>query len=240
MGEPLGHVVAFRAVIATVDVADIGSAATIRALLHRPAVDKVPGLRWIDVAVMTTLATTRPPGLRRAGLLAFWDDEDAADAFRTSHPFAQPFAGGFHALLEPLRAYGSWPGLSSDIPAGRAVPHEGPVVVLTLGRLRPSQLVRFVRASRPAERAAKDAPGLIWGSAGARPPFVTTVSIWQDSLATAAFAYGRQKPAHSDAIAEQQRKDFHRQSAFVRFAPLRVEGAVAGVNSLSAAVVNVQ
>lgn len=220
--------------IATVDVADIGSAATIRTLVHRPAVDSVPGLQWVDVAVLTTLATTRPPRLRRAGLLAFWDDEDTADAFRRSHPFSQPFASGFHAVLQPLRAYGSWPGLSSDIPTDRAAPHEGPVMVLTLGRLRPSQLVRFVRASRPAERAAKVAPGLIWGTAGARPPFVTTVSIWQDSQATAAFAYGRQNTAHSDAIAKQQRKDFHRRSAFVRFAPLRLEGALEGVNSLSA------
>ena len=51
---------------------------------------------------------------------------------------------------------------------------------------------------------------------------------------TAAFAYGRQPPAHSDAISAQQRKDFHRQSAFIRFAPTRLEGTLRGSNPLVA------
>jgi len=51
-----------------------------------------------------------------------------------------------------------------------------------------------------------------------------TISIWKNSQTTAAYAYGQKRLQHSKAIAEQERKDFHRQSAFVRFAPLRAEG----------------
>ena len=61
------------------------------------------------------------------------------------------------------------------------------------------------------------------------------MSIWGDAQVTAAFAYGRQPPAHSDAISAQQRKDFHRQSAFIRFAPTRLEGSLGGSNPLVAA-----
>ena len=225
--------------IATVHVADLGAAGTVRTLLRRPAVDRVPGLRWADVAPLAPLAMSRPPSLRRAALMAFWDDDAAVDRFVESHPVGRRFADGFHARLSPLRAFGSWPGLPSDLPTARTVPHEGPVVVFTLGRLRLSQTVRFLRTSRPAERAALESPGLVWGMAAARPPFVATISIWEDSRASATYAFGRQRPQHSEAIAAQERKDFHRQSAFVRFAPLHVSGSLDGPSPLAAAAINV-
>ena len=223
--------------IATVHVADLGPAGTVRALLRRPSAAKVPGLRWAEVSPAAPLAMNRPPSLRRAALFAFWDDEAAVDRFAASDPVARRFDGGFHARLSPLRAFGSWPGLPADLTSERTVPHDGPVVVLTLGRLHLSQVVRFLRTSRPAERAALESPGLVWATAAARPPFVATISIWEDSRSSATYAFGRQRPQHSEAIAEQQRKDFHRQSAFVRFAPIRLEGALDGPNPLAAAAI---
>ena len=220
--------------IATVQVADLGPAGTLRTVVRRPKLRRTPGLRAAEAAVFAPLALSGPPPVRRAGLIAFWDDEAAFDRFLERDDVGQRFAGGFQARLRPLRAHGSWPGLPDDVPTSRAVDHDGPVVVLTLGRLRVSQVVRFLRTSRSAERAALDQDGMIWGSAAARPPFVATVSIWQDARVTASYAYGRQQPAHSDAISEQQRKDFHRQSAFIRFAPIRMEGELGGANPLVA------
>ena len=216
--------------IATVDIADLGTTGTVRAIRGRPRAGRVPGLQWADVAVAAVLGANRPPTLRRAALLAFWDDEDAAVRFETGHPAAAPFEGGLHLRLRPLRSFGSWPGLPEDLPHTRAVPHDGAVVVLTLGRLRLSQTIRFIRASRPAERAAVASDGLIWGTAAARPPFVATVSVWASSRDAAAFAYGQQRPAHADAISQQERKDFHRQSAFVRFSPVHIAGSLTGDN----------
>lgn len=221
--------------IATVQLADLGSVGTLRAIMRRPKPDRIQGLRSAEVAVLAPLALSGPPPLRRGGLIAFWDDEAAFDRFREHDPVGQRFAGGFEARLRPLRAFGSWPGLPSDVPKGRAVQHEGPVVVLTLGRLRISQTVRFLRASRPAEHAAKAHEGLIWGSAAARPPFVATVSIWRDATDSAAYAYGTDRSGHPDAIAEQRRKDFHRLSAFIRFAPIRLSGTLSGTNPFDAA-----
>ncbi|MGH9213861.1 MAG: spheroidene monooxygenase [Acidimicrobiales bacterium] len=220
--------------IATVQMADLGPASTLRAIMRRPKPSDTPGLKAAEVAVFAPLAVSGPPPIRRAGLIAFWDDDDGFDRFVDNDPIGQRFSGGFQARLRPLRAHGSWPGLPGDVPTSRAVQHDGPVVVLTLGRLRISQAVRFLRTSRPAERAAAAHDGMIWGSAAARPPFVATMSIWEDAQVTAAFAYGRQQPAHSDAISAQERKDFHRQSAFIRFAPTRLEGTLRGSNPLVA------
>jgi heme-degrading monooxygenase HmoA len=215
--------------IATVSVADLGLGGTLRSLRHRPSPAEVRGLRWLDVAAAVPLASTRPPSFRRAVLLAFWDDEDSATEFANTHPLARTFThGGFHALLRPLRAFGSWPGLPTDIPRTRVTNHDGPVLVLTLGRLRISQLFRFLRASRPAERAAVAADGFMWGTASARPPFVATVSVWSSDEAAAAYAFEDPGTGHPQAITQQRRKDFHHESAFVRFAIASSTGTLPG------------
>lgn len=141
-------------------------------------------------------------------------------------------AGGTaRAVLRKLRS-------EDDVPRSRAVPHEGPVIVFTLGWLRVSQLPRFLKTSNPAERSANASEGMLWGSAAVRPPFVATVSMWRDSQAAAGYAYGKQRPEHSDAIVEQRRKDFHKRSAFIRFAPTFVSGSLGGKNPLPSSAVD--
>lgn len=221
--------------IVTVQLADLGARGTVRALARRPDLAGVPGLLSAETMLLAPLAPTRPPAINRAGLVAFWDDDEAADRFVATHPVGQRFHGGVRAHLRPLRAHGAWPGLPADVPAERAVPHEGPVVVLTLARLRAGQTIRFARASRPAEQAATEHAGMIWGTAAIRLPFLATISVWVDSQAAAGYAYGKQRPAHHDAIERQHEKDFHRESAFIRFAPTRMEGSIGGSNPFDAA-----
>lgn len=215
--------------IATVDVADVGRRSLIQAMRRRPTPDDVPGLRWLDVAPAAALASMRPPGLRRAVLLAMWDDEPSAIEFARTHPLAQRFRDdGFHAVLRPLRAFGSWPGLPADVPRSRVTRHDGPVIVTTLGRLRFSQAFRFFRASRPAERAALAAEGFLWGTAAARPPFMATVSVWSSDEAAAAYAYADATAGHPRAITRQRQKDFHHESAFIRYAVVSSTGRLPG------------
>ncbi len=215
--------------IATIDVANVGALSTLRTLRRRPKPSDVPGLRWLDIAAAIPLASKRPPGLRRAVLFAMWDDESAAAAFADTHLLAERFAHNcFHAVLRPLRAFGTWPGLPVDVPRERVTHHDGPVIVTTLGRLRMSQTLRFLRASRPAERAAITADGFEWGTAAARPPFVATVSMWGSDEAAAAYAYADAEAGHPRAIARQRHKDFHHESAFVRYAVMSSSGTLPG------------
>ena len=164
--------------------------------------------------------------------MSLWDDDVALDRFQAEHPLAKKFAEGFHVRLEPLRAYGSWPGLPADVPTERSVDYDGPAVVLTLGRLRLTQTVRFLRTSGKAEAKVVRAPGLIWATALARPPFLATCSLWEDTRALSTYAYGHSDPRHSDAINAQAAKDFHHQSAFIRFRPYGAHGSLSGRNPL--------
>jgi hypothetical protein len=213
--------------IATVNIADLGARRALRSLWHRPGPATVDGLRWLDTAVAVPLASKRPPGLRRSVTIAFWDDEEAAAAFAKDHPLGQRYAdNGFRAVLRPLRAFGTWPGLPDDLPRARDAVHDGPVLVTTLGRLRVTQAGRFFRASRPAERSAVAAAGFVWGTAASRLPFMATVSLWSSDEAAAAYAYGDPQAGHPHAITQQRRKDFHHESAFIRYAPLSMTGSV--------------
>lgn len=219
--------------IASVHVSDVGMATALR-LLRGPR--RVPGLVAADAALAAPLraqAGSKPaPMLGRVGLIAFWQDDDALNAFIEDHPYGRRLAGGWWARMEPLRAYGSWPGLPAGIERSRVVSEDGSAVVVTLGRLRLPRTRQFLRASRPAESTALASPGFLWGTALARPPFVSTVSLWESAGAAAAYAYGAHPGAHAAAITADRQNAFHHRSAFVRFRPTKVTGALAGRNPL--------
>ncbi len=220
--------------IASVHIADVGLRSALAVLRKTPKPAAVPGLRHANVGLTATLSgSVRPaPELGRVGLVAFWDGDDALDTFLATDPLAATLAGGERLRLAPLRAFGSWPGLGDGVPGARSVEHDGPAAVLTLGRLRFTQTVRFLRASAKAEGAVVAAPGLIWATGLARPPFVCTCSLWESTRALSTYAYGHAQPAHSDAIAAGEEKAFHHEQAFIRWHPYGSEGALGAKNPL--------
>lgn len=223
--------------IASVHVADVGARRALGVLRKAPSPSATPGLRHANVGTAARLSgSIRPqadPG--RVGLVAFWDDDDSLDRFLTNDPLAATLSSGWHLRLAPLRATGTWPGLPDDVPAVRPAGDNGPAAVLTLGRVRLSQVVRFFRASAKAEGRAVQAPGLTWATGLARPPFVATCSLWESERALATYAYGSSEPEHRDAIAAGEEKPFHHESAFIRFRPYDSHGSLDGKNPLAAA-----
>jgi len=221
--------------IASVHVADVGARAGLAVLRRAPKPGSTPGLRFATTALAAPLGPSflPSPDVKRAGLVAFWDDDQALERFVGEHPLAAVLSGGWELRLEPLRAHGAWPGLPTDLPAARASVHEGPAAVLTLGRLRLTQAVRFLRASAKAEGRVVRAPGLIWATGFGRPPLVATCSLWQDTRSLAAYAYGSVEPAHADAVARGEAKPFHHRQAFIRFRPYSTRGSLAGANPLA-------
>lgn len=221
--------------IASVHLADVGARSALAVVRKAPRPAASPGLRHANVALAAPLGgSVRPaPDPGRVALVAFWDDDDALDRFLADHPVAARMAGGWHVRLAPLRAWGTWPGLPSDVPRTRTVEHDGPAAVLTLGRLRLTQAVRFLRASAKAEARVVQMPGLTWATGLGRPPFVATCSLWQTTDALSSYAYGLDETAHPGAITSDRTKPFHHQSAFIRFRPYGSHGSLAGRNPLS-------
>jgi hypothetical protein len=180
------------------------------------------------------------PNLGRVGLIAAWEDEEALDSFLGSHPLAEQLADGWHARLEPLRAFGSWSSLPDFPSQERAVePHEQ-VVVLTLGRLRMSRALAFLRASSLAEGQAVAEPALLASTGLARPGLVATLSVWRTAEAMRAYATGRSGRGHSAALQANSAHPFHRESIFMRFRPLASTGLWDGCDPLALQVSSAQ
>jgi len=227
--------------IASVHLADVGARTALAMSRKPPPPGSISGLRRAETALAAPLGASivPKPQFGRAGLVAFWDDDDAIDRFLTDDPLAAKFASGWHVRLAPLRAYGTWPGFPrEEVTDQRHVEHEGPVAAITMGRLRTSQAIRFLRASAKAEGAVLEAPGVTFTTGLARPPsFVSTFSLWESTRALSTYAYGSKEPAHPDAIANGEAKPFHHQQAFIRFRPYASQGRLEGKNPLAAAFV---
>lgn len=223
------------AVIASVHLADVGAGTALRLLRRAPRAGSIEGLRHAEVAAAAPLkgSSMPSPALRRVALVAFWEGDDALDRFLLlDHPITARLEDGWHSRLEPLRAFGAWPGLPDDLSASRTTDYDGPALVLTLGRLRLTRAIRFLRTAARAQSSALDAPGLVWGTGLARPPLVATFSLWESTRALSTYAYGQRDPGHPDAIATDRTKPFHLRSAFIRFRPYGIQGRLGGRNPL--------
>ncbi|MGH1488691.1 MAG: spheroidene monooxygenase [Acidimicrobiales bacterium] len=220
--------------VVSVHVADLG----IKSLLVRPPKPaQVAGLLQADVGLCADLGPGFVPrlNLRRLGMVAFWEDQASLDGFLASDHRAAKMASGWMATLQPIRAFGSWPGLPTEVPRSRDIDSEGPVVVTTLGKLKMSQARRFLSTSAKAEARVLSAPGLRWSTGFGSPPFVATLSVWDSAQSVKDYAYGSDEgPEHPDAIDVDRAQPFHHRNAFIRFRPLSVSGSIDGISPIAA------
>ncbi|WP_205325471.1 hypothetical protein [Glycomyces sp. YM15] len=208
------------------------------ALLRPPS---APGLRHIEVLAGMELGapvlSPRRMQLRRLAVFAEWDDEAALDAFLTQHRFGRSLGAGWHVRLEFLRRWGTVRELEHlPTETGRTDPTE-PVVAVTLARVRLPELPRFIRWGRPVERQVRDHPETTLALAAMRPVrTVSTFSVWTSSRAMTGMVFGRGEgdaaQRHSAAMAERDRRDFHREFTTLRFRPLSEHGSWQGRTNL--------
>lgn len=223
--------------IVSVHLADVGKSAALRLLRTKLDRDAGHGLRYAQLAIAAPLGRRLlpRPDLGRAGLIAAWDEDAALDDFLAGHPLAAQLAHGWRVRLRPTRVFGAWPQLVG-LPADEEPMDDAePAAVLTLGRLRLSQTLRFLRASAAAEDLAVRDPALLAATGLARPPaFVATFSLWRSTGEMRAYARGDTEPGHRAAVRAHAASPFHHQSAFVRFRPYRAEGTWDGRDPLAA------
>ncbi|MEU9116053.1 spheroidene monooxygenase [Streptomyces sp. NPDC048483] len=226
--------------IISLHFAELGVRAARAALTERPRPEAVPGLRYAQTTLTGGIAAGIPrlrPG--RAALLAAWEDDAALDRFLAEDPLARRMADGWHVRLQPVRATGSWSPMPVELTPGAVMNDEdGPVAVLTLGRLRLRlrRAVPFLRANSTASGRAAADPSLVASVALARPPrFVGTFSVWRSVAAMSRYAYGSARPEHKEAVRAHQATAFHHEAAFVRCRPYGAEGRLDGREPITAA-----
>lgn len=223
--------------IASVHLADVGPRTALRLLRTTPDPAAVPGLRYLETTTTAPLGghLLPKPTPGRVGLIAAWDDERALDDFLANHPLAAQVAHGWHVRLQPTRIFGAWPQLPGLLAKEEPMDDAEPAAVLTLGRLRLSQTLRFLKASAAAESLAVGNPALLAATGLARPPgLVATFSLWRHTAAMRAYAHGDADPRHRAAIQAHAARAFHHESAFIRFRPYAAVGTWDGRDPLAA------
>lgn len=213
----------------------VRSAAAI--LARPPTPSRVAGLQHGERLVLmrfgTPIVSPRRLEPRSLALFAQWDDEAALDRFLADHPLGQRLAGGWHVRMRYLRRYGSIAALGElPIVAGEWDDDE-PIVAVTVARLKLPQLARFIRWGKPVERLIADHPAALFSTGAHRPPrTVSTFSIWRTVREMTEMVNGTSEvpdpDLHRAAMLEQHRKDFHHESAFMRFRPLSEHGTWKG------------
>jgi hypothetical protein len=223
-------------VIASFHIADVDRRA-LGVLRARRAAAGVPGVRYLETAITAPLSghLLHVPRFGRVGLIAGWEDEEALERFLAGTRLGVLFAGGWHVRMRPMRVSGAWSRWGGLPEEEQAMEDEEPAAVITLGRLRATQTLRFLRASAAAEGLAVADPAVVASTGLARPGLVGTFSLWRSTAAMRGYALGHSAPGHLAAIRAQNAKPFHHESAFIRFRPYSAQGLWDGREPLAIA-----
>jgi hypothetical protein len=217
--------------ILSIHIADLPARSAASMLLRPPRPARVAGLRWGATVLTAPLGPRLLPAPRpgRVGLIAAWDGDAQLQRFLERDAIAAAFAGGFHARMRAVHTFGSFAPLEGLLADEPDIGEEEPAAVLTIGRLRLGETLRFLRASAAAEGLATSSPGLVAAMGLARPPrLVSTFSLWRGKRAMRSYASGGDGPAHRDAVRAHAVRPFHHESAFIRLRPYVIAGTLEG------------
>jgi hypothetical protein len=205
----------------------------LKMLLFPPKPGTVPGLVHAEVmTVMTLGAPVFSPArllLRQVAVFAQWTDAASVDQFLAETKLGQELATGWHTRLQCVRQWGQISGFDIPEPEGSPDIPEGPVVAVTIARMKLPEVPRFIRWGRPTEQLVRDHPGTTLSLASIRfPRTVSTFSIWKTQQEMTDMVRGNSavpRPnRHLDAMRERDRKDFHFEFTTLRFRPLTESG----------------
>lgn len=218
-------------------LAECGIPAAVRALSRAPNARSVAGLLHAETMTRMTLgAPIVSPArmqLRHLTMFAAWQSAAAIDDFLSQRPLGRVFASGWHVRMDLKRRWGHITEFDAFAQAPLESEEEGPVVAVTLARMKLPQVPRFLQWGRPVERLVRDHPGTTLSLAALRlPRTISTFSIWRSQSEMRDMVRGHSVvPAperHAVAMRERQRKDFHFEFATYRFEPLSEHGAWEG------------
>lgn len=209
-------------------------------VLWRVATDRGRLRRTRGVAFAKLLGTGRDlrfgPGdadpTRWAAVIA-WNDADEADRFDDSavgRAWAALATARCRVALRAVSSRGVWSGrapFNADGPGGNAdgpAGPDGPVLVLTRARLRPTRAAAFWRAIPAVAATLPDAPGLLaaFGVGEAPLGWQGTVSVWRAATDVTRFAYGRTE--HRTVVTATPVRRWYAEELFTRFTVLDVDG----------------
>jgi len=196
-------------------------AAVARMALDRRHLRRTPGLRFAKLLGTGDgrTFTARDADPLHWGLLATWDDADAAAAFAagpTATAWARLARESLTVTMTPVASRGRWSGRQPFGDPSPARPVEGPIAAITRARLRMRRAASFWRAVPPVSADLRTCPGLRLAVGIGEAPIGLqgTFSLWDDARSLTDFAFRR--PEHRDVVARTAREGWYAEELFAR------------------------
>ncbi|CAM4155162.1 MULTISPECIES: hypothetical protein [Flavobacterium] len=209
----------------------------IKGLFFKPINKNTKGL--IHSEYMTAMTLGSPilsPSrflIRQVAIFAQWENEQALENYLKNEKFGKILIKGWHVRLSFMREWGNISGFKiPDLKAELESP-SSPVVAVTIAKMKPFAVPRFIHWGRPVEKLVRDHAGTLLSLASVRlPNTVSTFSIWKTEEEMTNMVHGHSvmpKPKrHSNAMKERERKNFHFEFTTLRFKPLSELGTWKG------------
>ena len=154
-----------------------------------------------------------------------WENEIALENYLIQDSFGRALEKGWHVRLSFIRQWGKFSGFKIPDFKDQLESPYSPVVAVTIARMKPFAVPRFINWGRPVEKLVRDHPGTTLSLASVKfPNTVSTFSIWKTEKEMTDMVHGHsavEKPKrHSASMKERERKDFHFEFTTLRFKPL--------------------
>ena len=154
-----------------------------------------------------------------------WENESALENYLEEDLFGKVLSKGWHVRLSFIREWGKFSGFKIPNDIAQLENSNSPIVAVTIARMKPLAVPRFIHWGRPVEKLVRDHPGATLSLASVKfPNTVSTFSIWKSEKEMTDMVHGHSKvenpKRHSKAMKERERKDFHFEFTTLRFKPL--------------------
>jgi len=174
--------------------------------------------------------------INQVAIFAQWENEEAIENYLKKEKFGKILTKGWHIRLAFMREWGKISGFNIPEQKAKLESPLSPVVAVTIARMKPLAVPRFIHWGRPVEKLVRDHSGTLFSLASFRfPNTVSTFSIWKTEKEMTEMVHGHSimpKPKrHSNAMKERERKNFHFEFTTLRFKPLSEFGTWKGKES---------
>ncbi|MAL58825.1 MAG: hypothetical protein CMC14_02135 [Flavobacteriaceae bacterium] len=201
----------------------------IKGLFSNPINSKTKGLVHSEyMTVMTLGSPILSPSrflLKQVAIFAQWENEEALENYLKKEKIGKILNNGWHIRLTFIREWGKISGFIIPLQKAKLESPSSPVVAVTIARMKPLEVPRFIHWGRPVEKLVRDHTGTLLSLASFRfPNTVSTFSIWKTEKEMTNMVHGHSempKPKrHLNAMKERDRKNFHFEFTTLRFKPI--------------------
>lgn len=209
----------------------------LKGLISKPFAKNTNGLIHAEYMTVMTLGSAilspKRMMIGQVAIFAQWENERALEEYLANNNFGKKLAKAWHVRLEFLRQWGKFNKFIIPENKDKIEINNSPVVAVTIARMKPLEVPRFIHWGRPVEKLVRDHPGTTLSLASFTfPNTVSTFSIWKTGKEMTDMVHGHsaipEPKRHSNAMKERNRRDFHFEFTTLRFKALAEDGSWKG------------